>query len=174
MDNRTMSIGTKRTRLFSAASGEYTCIIDDDDDVVDDFVPTLRNVITRYNTVDVICYNQTAMFGGKQWTIKTSLEHNKEYPFDQFVSDANGNPTDCKRPPWHWCAWKTEFARKIPFGDSNWHEDAMFVIQAAKLAKTQFVLNKTMCTYTESNPGHNPNIDMRTLSHVQMRNETNP
>ena len=41
MDNKIMTIGRKRSLLFKIAQGKYTCIIDDDDDVVPDFVNTL-------------------------------------------------------------------------------------------------------------------------------------
>lgn len=168
IDNRIMSIGKKRTRLFSAASGAYTCIIDDDDDIVDDFVSTLRNAITDSTNVDVICYNQLATVHGKQWTIKTSLDHNKKHPFDQLEVNYLGNPVVCKRPPWHWCAWKTNFAKSIPFGDSNCHEDAIFVMQACELAKTQMIIDKTMCIYNESQTAFNPNLDINSIQKVMV------
>lgn len=150
IDNRTMSIGRKRTALFNISSAKYTCIIDDDDDIVSDFIPTLSDIITDDLNVDVICYNQLASIHGKKWTIKTSLKHNNIHPFDQLATDSSGNPIPCQRPPWHWCAWKTDFVKSIPFGDSNCHEDAFFVKEASKLAKTEFILDKIMCIYNES------------------------
>ena len=147
MDNRVMSIGRKRTLLFLAAQGEYTCIIDDDDDVTDDFISTLRSTITKDLNVDVICYDQEANMNGRIWTDKTSLDYNQVHPFDQMQTDQNGNTIPCKRPPWHWCAWNTKFARQFPFGDSNSQEDTVFVKNAIKKAKTQVVLDKTICKY---------------------------
>ena len=147
MDNKTMSVGKKRTRLFGIANGRYTCIIDDDDDVTDDFVETMREKITNDLNVDVICYNQEANMNGTTWIVKTSLDHDKTHPYDQMKVDQNGVPVPCLRPPWHWCAWKTDFAKKIPFGDSNTQEDTVFVIQAIQQAKTQLVIDKTLCKY---------------------------
>ena len=147
MDNRIMSVGRKRTALFHVAQGQYTCIIDDDDDIADDFVSTLRSVITPILDVDVICYDQEANMNGKVWTVKTSLDYNKKHPFDQMQVDSTGMPIPCKRPPWHWCAWNTKFARQFPFGDSNTQEDTVFVMNAIEQAKTQVVLNKTLCKY---------------------------
>jgi hypothetical protein len=147
MDNRVMSVGRKRTLLFHAAQGEYTCIIDDDDDVTDDFVSTLRSTITNDLNVDVICYDQEANINGRVWTIKTSLDYNKVHPYDQMQVDQTGNTVPCKRPPWHWCAWNTKFARQFPFGDSNTQEDTVFVMNAIEKAKTQVVLDKTLCKY---------------------------
>ena len=147
MDNRTMTIGRKRTLLFQVAQGKYTCIIDDDDDVTPDFVETMRGLITNELDVDVICYNQDANIDGKSWVIKTSLKNNTQFPFDQLSTDQWGNPVPCHRPPWHWCAWKTAFAKKIPFGDSNTQEDTIFVIDAISQAKSELVLDKVMCLY---------------------------
>lgn len=167
MDNRTMSIGKKRTKLFQIASGKYTCIIDDDDDIVPDFVSTLLAVIdTPEFDVDVISYNQRASINGKIWEVKCSLNHNKEHPFDQLAVDASGNSVPCCRPPWHWCAWKTDFAKTVPFGDSNCHEDAIFVAQACKLAKTEYRLDKVMCIYNESRTAFNSSLDINSIPKV--------
>ena len=147
IDNKTMSIGRKRTLLFAAASGKYTCIIDDDDDVTDDFVSTMRTVITDDLDVDVICYDQDADMNGMHFLVKTSLDHDKRHPYDQMKVDQFNNPLPCLRPPWHWCAWKTSFARQFPFGDSNTQEDTVFVRQAIANAKSQLVLDKVLCKY---------------------------
>lgn len=147
MDNRVMTIGRKRSALFHIAQGKYTCIIDDDDDVTPDFVETMRGAIKDDLDVDVICYNQDASIDGKSWTIRTSLKHNTKFPFDQLATDGSGNPIPCNRPPWHWCAWKTSFAKTIPFGDSNTQEDTIFVMDAISKAKTELVLDKVLCKY---------------------------
>lgn len=147
VDNKMMSIGRKKSLLLSMASGKYSCIIDDDDDVVDDYIATMRGLITDEMDVDVICYNQEATINGKTWLVKTSLDHNRVHPFDQLEVDSKGNTIPCKRPPWQWCAWKTSMIKTVPFGDSNWAEDAAFTLGALEKAKTQYVLDKVMCIY---------------------------
>lgn len=147
MDNKTMSVGRKRTLLFHIAQGKYTCLIDDDDDITDDFIQTLRAAITDDLNVDVICYNQEANINGRIWTIRTSLNNNKVLPFDQLMVDQYGRTVDCNRPPWHWCAWRTDLVRNIPFGDSNTQEDTIFVVDAISKAKTQLVLDRILCKY---------------------------
>ena len=147
MDNKTMSIGRKRSLLFKIAQGKYTCIIDDDDDVSDDFVDTLRFIINDQLDVDVISYDQEAVISGKSWLIRSSLKHDCNPPFMQLATDPNGNPLPCDRPPWHWCAWRTDFAREFSFGDVNWGEDGVFVAAASKAAFTEYRLEKVMCKY---------------------------
>lgn len=167
MDNKTMTIGRKRSLLFKIAQGKYTCIIDDDDDVSDDFVSTLRSVINDTLEVDVISYDQISDINGKSWLIKSSLKHNCDPPFDQLATDQNGVPVPCLRPPWHWCSWRTDFAREIAFGDSNWGEDAVFVTEAIKRAKTELRLEKVMCKYrwspSISEAPYTPNDNNRVL-----------
>lgn len=147
VDNKMMSIGRKKSLLIGMATGKYVCIIDDDDDVVEDYVSTMRGIIDEKMDADVICYNQEATINGKTWLVKTSLDHNRVHPFDQLEVDAKGNTIPCKRPPWQWCAWKTSLAKTVPFGDSNWAEDAAFTLGALEKAKTQFLLDKVMCIY---------------------------
>jgi hypothetical protein len=171
MDNKNMSVGQKRTRLFGMAKGRYTCLIDDDDDVTKDFIEIMREKITDDLDVDVICYHQLASLINKPWIIKTSLEYDKIHPYEQAQIDIEGNPMPCHRPPWHWCAWKTEFAKKIPFGDSNTQEDTLFVIQAAEQAKTQLVIDRIMCRYNwsaEESQAHFESIDPLTVKKAQI------
>lgn len=168
IDNRMASIGRKRTQLFNLAQGKYCTLSDDDDGLVDNYVEIMRNVINDNTDQDVICYNQLATINGRQWTIRTSLDHNKEHPFDQLAVDGNGNIVPCNRPPWHWCAWKTSFAKTIPFGDSNCHEDAIFVREAVKHAKTQIVLDKVLCLYNESQTPFNSALDINKIAPVKI------
>lgn len=149
IDNKIMSIGRKRTALFNIAQGKYTCLIDDDDDIVDDFISTFRNNVSINTDVDVVCYKQEANINGRTWIIDTSIKNNT-HPYDQLELDSNGIPKVCNRPPWHWCSWKTEFARKFPFGDSNTQEDSVFVNNIIKQAKTELHIDKVMCKYNWS------------------------
>lgn len=147
IDNKAMTVGRKRSILFNIAQGKYVCQIDDDDDITDDFVDTLRDTIKEDTDVDVICYNQEANMNGRIWIVETSLSNNQVHPFDQMQVDKNGESVPCKRPPWHWCAWKTSLVKNIPFGNSNTQEDTVFVIEAIKAAKTQIVIPKVLCKY---------------------------
>lgn len=147
MDNKVMTIGRKRSLLFKIAQGKYTCIIDDDDDIVPDFVETLRNLIDDDMNADVISYDQEANIEGRSWLIKSSIKHDLNPPFEQLATDSNGISVPCHRPPWHWCAWRTDFAQQIDFGNSNWGEDSVFVASAVKKAKTEYRLEKVMCKY---------------------------
>jgi glycosyltransferase involved in cell wall biosynthesis len=42
-DNREAGVGFKRNKLIENASGKYTCFVDDDDDVHDEYIPMIYN-----------------------------------------------------------------------------------------------------------------------------------
>lgn len=149
LDNKSMTIGRKRQLLHRIGQGKYTAIIDDDDDVVSTYVDDVVGAIENHDGVDVICYNQEAIINGTSFLISTDISH-PMHPFDQLPQhpkDTEGNYIPCKRPPWHWCAWRTEFARRFSFGDSFSGEDAFFVESAIPNTKTQHKIDKILHIY---------------------------
>lgn len=149
LDNKMMTIGRKRQLLHHIAQGKYCVIIDDDDDVTPDFVKEVCDAIEKNDGVDVIAYDQEAIINGVSFLISTDINHPCS-PFDQLPPrprDSNGNFIPCRRPPWHWCAWRTELAKQSSFGDSFSGEDTLFVENAIKLAKTQYKINKMLHIY---------------------------
>lgn len=149
LDNKSMTIGKKRHMLHKLAQGKYCAIIDDDDDVTPNFVEEVCNAIQSHDGVDVIHYNQEAIIEGVSFLISTDVNAPRT-PFDQLPrtpKDQNGNYIPCVRPPWHWCAWRTEFARKFPFGDSFSGEDAIFVEHAIPHVKSDYKIDKILHIY---------------------------
>lgn len=166
LDNKSMTIGKKRHLLHKIAQGEYCAIIDDDDDVTTDYVEEVCKAIENNKGVDVIHYNQEAIIENVSFLITTDI-HAPLEPFNQLPNkpkDPSGNYIPCVRPPWHWCAWRTEFAKQFPFGDSFSGEDTLFVNKAVPNIKKSHKIDKILHIYkwsanTTSAPmiPHNPN-----------------
>jgi len=149
LDNKSMTIGRKRQLLHSIAQGKYCVQIDDDDDVVPTFVEEVCGAIQSHDGVDVIHYNQEAIIEGVSFLISTDINAPR-IPFDQLPrtpKDQSGNFIPCKRPPWHWCAWRTEFAKKFAFGNSMAGEDALFVENAIPNVKSDYKIDKILHIY---------------------------
>lgn len=149
LDNKSMTIGRKRQLLHRIAQGRYTAIIDDDDDVTPDYVAEVTKAISQHDGVDVICYDQEAVINGTSFLIATDIRH-PVAPYEQLPrtpKDASGNFIPCRRPPWHWCAWRTELAREAAFGDSFSGEDTLFVENAMPKVKTQHKIEKILHIY---------------------------
>jgi hypothetical protein len=150
LDNKSMTIGRKKQFLYEIAQGKYTAIIDDDDDVTDDYVSEVTSAISLSDDVDVISYDQQAFIEGVPFLVACDISHPYQSGFDQLPSkpkDQFGNYIPCRRPPWNWCAWKTDIARRCFFGNSNFGEDATFVANAMKIAKTQHKIDKILHIY---------------------------
>jgi hypothetical protein len=149
LDNKSMTIGRKRQLLHRIAQGRYTAIIDDDDDVTPDYVEEVTKAISEHDGVDVICYDQEAIIEGTSFLISTDIRHPMN-PFDQLPhspKDSSGNFIPCRRPPWHWCAWRTDFAQRFEFADTSCGEDGVFVDRAMAEVKTQHKINKPLHIY---------------------------
>lgn len=150
LDNKSMTIGRKKQLLYTIAQGKYTAIIDDDDDVTGDYVQEVTKAISENSGVDVISYDQEAFIEGVRFLIKSDISHQYEPTFEQLPSrpqDDNGNYIPCRRPPWNWCAWRTDFARECVFGDSFFGEDGTFVTNAMRKVKTQHKIDKVLHIY---------------------------
>lgn len=149
MDNKRISIGKKRHMLHKIAQGKFCAIIDDDDDIAPNYVDEVYAAAKEHPEVDVIHYNQQAIFDGVSFLVVTDITAPRD-PFEQMPwrpRDAYGNWIPVRRPPWHWCAWRTEFARKYPFGDSNSGEDTLFVSSAVPNIKSHHKIEKILHVY---------------------------
>jgi hypothetical protein len=141
LDNKKMSIGMKRELLKNMSKGKYFMFVDDDDNIInlDVFWREFQKGAER--DVDVITFKQQCRNSDGSSFIVTfglgnEVEHNTE----------NGRYLDCKRPPFHVCAWNARF-RNIAFGDVNYAEDWVFVEKANKLATTEYFIDEVVHSY---------------------------
>jgi len=143
MDNKSMSVGKKRKSLFSLSSGLYTCQIDDDDDVSDDFISTLIPIIEDITTSDrnpgVISYNQKCNIDGKELLVVSSIE----YP----TTDSHIKNNIMYRYPWHWCCWRNDIAKSGSFLNCNGIEDSIFSKSLKYKVVSEIKLDKVLCYY---------------------------
>jgi glycosyltransferase involved in cell wall biosynthesis len=135
-DNRARTIGAKRNALLDAARGQYAAFVDDDDDVSDDYITSICSV---QELVDVITFDQHAVWNGEQSTVEFSIQHS---PAGQFVP---GGTT--KRFPWHSCAWRRDLATKGVFTEKNWGEDLDWVLQVHRLPKREARIPRVLHYY---------------------------
>jgi hypothetical protein len=136
-DNKKRTIGEKREALKNISQGKYFMFVDDDD--------SLKNISSIYsateNDVDVITFRQQSFNSdGSSYIVTFGLgnpvEHNTE----------NGRYLDCKRPPFHVCAWHSKF-KEIHYPDINYGEDAVWVQQALEIATTEYFIDEVIHCY---------------------------
>ena len=157
LDNKMMTNGRKRQVLHRIAQGKYCVQIDDDDNVVPNYIEEVCNAIQLHDGVDVIHYNQEATINGVPFLISTDINASRN-PYNQLPvspKDQNGNYIPCVRPPFHWCAWRTEFVKKFAFGKSMAGEDTFFVDNAVPNIKSDYKIDKILHLYNwSSGPSH--------------------
>lgn len=143
-DNKKVPLHVKRNRLLELASGKFVAHIDDDDTVSSDFVHEVVQAAKVHPDVDVICYDQHSDLGsGRVFRVSTGLEHSNE----EFHLEPDGSlPEHIKRKPWHWCAWRTEIAKKYLFEKAS-NEDWLWLKQVLNEAKTQHKIEKVLHYY---------------------------
>lgn len=137
-DNKKRSIGEKRDALVQMSNGKYVMFVDDDD--------TLLSVDEIYEAtlqdVDVITFKQECLNADKStfivdFGLGNDIEHNK---------DENGNYVDCKRPPFHVCAWHKRF-KEFRFPSVNYGEDWAWIKQFIHDAIKEVHIDKVLHKY---------------------------
>jgi len=137
-DNKKRTIGEKRDALVQMSNGKYVMFVDDDD--------TLLSVDEIYEAtledVDVITFKQECLNTDKStfvvdFGLGNIIEHNK---------DENGNYIDCKRPPFHVCAWHKKY-KEFRFPNVNYGEDWAWVEQFVKYAQSEVHIDKVLHKY---------------------------
>jgi hypothetical protein len=135
-DNRQRSIGAKRQSLWDIARGTYAAMIDDDDDVSEDYVARLLEATKT--GADVITFRQRAIYNGLESEVHFGI-NNQDGPFNP------GGTT--LRAPWHVCAWKRERVQGCLFLEANYSEDIAWCLQARKRARTAHHIDEVLHTY---------------------------
>jgi hypothetical protein len=125
-DNKKRTIGEKREALKNASNGKYFMFVDDDDDLVD--LEDLYNA--TFEDVDVITFQQLCLNADKT-TFKVTFGLGNEIEHTSH----NGRYLDCKRPPFHICAWNQRF-KDYQFPSVNYAEDWGWLQQVLPIAKT--------------------------------------
>ena len=173
-DNKKITVGKKRDRLVQMAQGKFVVLVDDDDDIVDDYIETVCDIIEKNKNIDVISYMQKAVINGEEWTVDFSLKYNQEPPLNQlehiwqqqykmengsYVFDESGNHVIenviigrklCERPPFPVCTFRTKLAQKCRFIDFQSAEDVCWAKKMWPLCKKEYKLDKIMHIYNWS------------------------
>ena len=136
-DNKKRTIGEKREALKNASNGKYFMFVDDDDDLVD--LEDLYNA--TFEDVDVITFQQLCLNADKT-TFKVTFGLGNEIEHTSH----NGRYLDCKRPPFHICAWNQRF-KDYQFPSVNYAEDWGWLQQVLPLAKTEKHIPKIVHSY---------------------------
>lgn len=135
------SIGAKRNLLLSIAEGEYTCFIDDDDEIDKDYIKTIMQGISK--NPDCISLRGILSIDGK---IDGTFEHSIKYNAYRTVYV---NQIKYERYPNHLNTIKASIAKQFKFKEINHGEDTDWATQIykSKLLKNEYYTDKILYYY---------------------------
>jgi hypothetical protein len=110
-DPNGLTVGEKRQALIDVATGKYIMFVDDDDDVLDNFIESLYSLLDH--DVDVINADVLAYIDGVGHIIDQSIYHESEQLKDGIT----------KRYPSVMSVWNRELTKKARFKPLNNGED---------------------------------------------------
>jgi hypothetical protein len=133
-DNRKMSIGEKRTRMIALARGTYVAFVDDDDDVMPDYVSTIAAKIAAEPS-DVICF--AVLVRG----------HGPDKPC-YFGRHLHANLAhEYRRKPNHLMVWRRDIAATVPFPQVNHGEDTAWADAISPRVTSLGVIDRLLYVY---------------------------
>lgn len=134
-DNGEKPTGQKRNELLQASRGEYTCFVDDDDDVSGDYIIRLYEAIKKYP--DCLRLEGIITFNGKNPRLFIhSMAYTTFFEADNIYY----------RPPNHLNPIRRDIAVRFKFPDKYVSEDSDWAIQ---ICRSGLLKNELM-------PGHGP------------------
>lgn len=154
-DNKQVSIGEKRNRMYKISKGLFTVQIDDDDWIAPDYVKLCHEA--TYEPVDCIGYQEYCTFNGIN---PQKSDMSIKYPrWNDFNPPVNG--FDHARTPFCKTPIKTTICQKVGVKDMRWGEDHDFAKRIYPFLKREHYINKSMYFYRYKKEDFNKKYGIR-------------
>ncbi len=146
-DNKEMTIGEKREKLYKMANGLYSWQIDDDDDIADRAIEKILEAITNNSDVDCITFKEKCIIDGKYYA------SNFSHKYDGWKDNFDGFAW--VRDVFYKCVIKTEVAKKVPFPHIRYNEDQQWGVTLKPFIQTEHHIDEEIYHYIHnSSPSH--------------------
>ena len=151
-DQKVITIGEKREKLYDYSLGLFSWQIDSDDDIADNAIELILNAIKSNPDVDVISFEEYVNMDGKEY------RSNHAAIYSGWEGDGNSIFPDgfhFHRTPFFKSVIRTELAKsnkkkKIRFG-----EDHAFANDLHPLIKSEFHISEQLYRYIHRSSDHN-------------------
>lgn len=142
IDNREKSIGEKRNTLLELAEGKYSCFVDDDDSLPDNYIELLLGGIEK----EADCCSLKGIIttnGGDPRVYEHSLK------YSEWRTNGDDAVVKYERPPNHLNCIKSEIAKQFKFPETYHGEDHVWsmAIQKSGLLKTEHYIDQVIYYY---------------------------
>lgn len=156
MDDKEMTIGEKREKLYQLANGLYSVQWDDDDDIADDGIKLILHAITK--RPDCITYQEYVNIDG----IEYKSNHKLDYPgWEGDGSKLLEDGFHFHRTPFFKSVIRTDIAKSVPIPHVRFGEDNMWADAINPLLETEVHIPEQIYKYIHksSNPTERYGLD---------------
>lgn len=156
MDNKEMTIGEKRTKLYNMAKGVYSWQIDDDDDIANNAIEKIINAInfslSLMIPIDCITFEEYVSIDGKEF----KSNHSKDYGgWEGDGSKLLEDGFHYHRTPFFKSVIRTELANSVPIQPIRFGEDHAFANDLHPLIKSEVHISEQLYRYIHISSNHN-------------------
>lgn len=146
-DDKKISIGEKRERLYSLANGTYSFMIDDDDSIAPNAIELILNAIKNNPEIPCITFREKCMMNG----IYKSSNHSIRY--SQWMDNQDG--FDYVRSPFYKDVIRTDIARSVPFPHIRYNEDEQWSKALKPFLTDEIHIDEELYHYIYNETNHN-------------------
>ncbi len=151
-DQKVITIGEKREKLYDYSLGLFSWQIDSDDDIADNAIELILNAIKSNPDVDVISFEEYVNMDGKEY------RSNHAAIYSGWEGDGNSIFPDgfhFHRTPFFKSVIRTELAKSIPIQKIRFGEDHAFANDLHPLIKSEFHISEPLYRYIHRSSDHN-------------------
>ena len=144
-DNKEKTVGQKRNEVLEKAAGKYTCFVDDDDMVCDDYFNWILQVLEEHPDTDGVGFKGIYYTSGKPLL---EFEHSSANRGHRRIQDESGKIIQY-RPLNHLNPVRTDIMKQIGFPEKNFGEDTDYCdrLFVSNLLKKEVFLDKILYHY---------------------------
>lgn len=146
IDNRELSIGEKRQRLYERSKGKFSVQIDDDDAISKNYIEEI--FLASLMDVDCIGYIESVTMNGRPFYAKHSIKYEEwgEVRIPRDHGDG-GFPIKYRRTPFCKTPIRTDLCKKVGLPFIRFGEDHEFSKRIRPLLKREAFINGVMYFY---------------------------
>lgn len=151
-DNKEITIGEKREKLYKQSNGLFSWQVDDDDDISDDAIELILKAIKENPDVDCVTFEERVRLDGVEFKSNHSLSY---FSWEGDGTKELSDGFHFWRTPFFKSVIKTEIAKSVPIPHCRWGEDNMWADELRKVLKTEYHINKQLYYYDYIQSPHN-------------------
>lgn len=145
-DDKSITIGEKRERLYREATGLYFWMIDDDDDMAESAIEIILKAIKSNPEMPCITFMEKCMING---TYKSS---NHSIRYHQWMDNSDGY--DYVRSPFYKDVIRADIAKSVPFPHIRWNEDEQWSYAIRHLLTDEIHIDQELYHYIYNETNH--------------------